>query len=74
MTTFTVSQDGIRVLGPNGWHAIDPADVIEVPGGNFLQVNAEGFWQGAVQGFAAGVLVSLFALGVVAAVVVERMQ
>lgn len=73
-TMIRISTDRAEVLEPQGWRLLDALEWIEIPGGNYLQINAESFWTGAVQGFAVGVLACLGTLGIVAMVVVEKMQ
>ncbi len=61
-----VSENKAEVLGSDGWHEVD---WVPLPGGNWLQVNAEGYWTGAFQGGAVMLLMALVFLGVYAGAV-----
>lgn len=69
MDTFVINQDGIRILGSDGWREPDAGEYIQTPDGNYLQVNGESYWSGIIQGFAAGILCALFSIGIVAVIV-----
>lgn len=68
-TMIRITSDRAEVLEPQGWRSLDSLEWIEMPGGNFLQINAESYWTGAVHGFAIGVLVCLGTIGILAAVI-----
>jgi hypothetical protein len=65
-TLLKITESRAEVLGPDGWHE---TDWVQLPHGNFLSINSEGFAAGFVQGLAAGVLVALIVLGVYAGAV-----
>ena len=65
-TMLRISETEAEVLGPNGW---EPADWVPLPGGNFVQINSEGYFSGLIHGIAAGVLTALIVLGVYAVAV-----
>ena len=70
MDTFVIdAEHGIRILGSDGWRQPTQGEYIETDGGNYITVNAENYWCGIVQGFAAGTLCALFAIGIVAVIV-----
>lgn len=73
-TLIRITPDTAEILEPTGWRDLSSLEWVTLPGGNFLSLNQEGYWSGAVQGFAVGLLVCLAALGVVAVVVAERMS
>jgi hypothetical protein len=66
-TMLRISDSGIERLSSDGWQEMGPDNIVEVPGGNYLAINSEGYWSGFFQGLAGGVLVALFTLGIVAA-------
>jgi hypothetical protein len=66
-TMLRITDSGIERLSSDGWQEMGPDNIVEIPGGNCIQVNAESYWSGFFQGLAGGVLVALFTLGIVAA-------
>jgi hypothetical protein len=74
ITLATFTESGARVYDPEtgGMRDACPDDWAEVGLGSYVQFNNERSDLAWARGFVAGVLVSMFALGVVGAVVAER--
>ena len=65
-TMIRVTETKAEVLSSDGWQE---ADWVPLPGGNFLNINAESYYSGLFHGIAGGMLASMFALAVVAILV-----
>lgn len=75
ITLATFTESGARVYDPaTGMRDACPDDWAEVGLGSYVQFNNERSDVAWAKGFVTGVLVSLFALGVVGACVAESLQ
>ena len=69
LAKFTDNRIEVMDDQNSGWREPDSNEWVDIGGGNSLQINGDSYFSGLFQGFAAGTLCALFAIGIVAVIV-----